>query len=748
MLFRSKTISYVLTPAQLRMLTAAKTALAVVIALGIAMALNWERPYWTGITVMIVSLPYVGAALEKSFLRILGTICAGALAYLLTGAFQQDQVAMCVSLFVILTGLGYGAMGKTTPYFFLLSGITLCIILGQTIPDPTQLWHLTLYRTLEVCLGIVVALAVNSLLWPQHASVALRHKVAQVLDDSGELLALACRQYLDGEKLPDDLLDRERAIAAQFPALVTLHSASLRESSHLLHHAQAVEETIRETRQCFVAAITCLRAAASDFPRTFQQLTEPELRAKVEALQADFRQLAQDLRADQPPRKLTASAEARDRLEARLNELRATGISFDYPIEDVSNYYAFLGDLDSLREAMVRLAQGARTLYRDADAHLLPARIPVGPQNAHERVLRLQHGVKVGIACIVALYLYLGLKWPGGATSFLTCAIVAQVSLSASNQKSLLRLGGCLLGGVCGAFTLAVVEPAVSDYATYSIPLFGLFYLFAWINNGPQKYAYAGFQAHLAFLLMTSISPTQSVDLKAGFDRFMGILLGVFIAALVQRLIWPVLPEKEFCRALSLFFERAGKFLHTQDARLEAQCGSAPEREQERELALIESLPATTLSWLDQIGFSDKNASEKAALTQSFLLVQSLNFALRGMAQANARQMKAELLTRLRPELTALDHALADSLDRCAHAFEVRENFTSGDAVTPALLRFEERLRNLTRVERATRELSGIEVGGFLALVRRYRELSNLAIACEKHTARLNFEALNRSAFF
>lgn len=737
-----------LEPAQLRLLTAAKTALAVVIALGIAMALNWELPYWSGITVMIVSLPYVGAAFEKSLLRIGGTILAGIAAYLLTGAFEQDQVAMSLSLFALLAALGYGAMGTRAPYFFLLSGITICIIVGQTIPDPGRLWHLVQYRVMEVCLGIVVALSVNSLLWPQRASLALRYKVVDLLEECRDLFLLGRAHYQRGEPLPDDLPARERAVAARFPQLATLLQAALRDGSRFLHHREAAKEMFGESRQCFVAAVTALRAAADDYPKAFQRLVTTELDATTEALHRDFDQLIEDLRADRPPRKLTASREARAVLETKLQAIREAGTSFEYPTEDVSNFFAYVGDLDSLREALIRLAQAARTLYRDAEAHHLPSPVKSAQPRWHLDIRRAQHGIKVGVASLIALYTYLWLQWPSGVTAFVTCAIVIQVSITASNQKSLLRLGGCLLGGVCGAFTLAVVEPAVSTYWAYAVPLYAIFFLFAWINAGPQKYAYAGFQAHLAFLLMTTISAEQSVNLKAGFDRFMGILLGVFIAAVVQRLIWPVLPEREFRRDLGLFFERARNFLHTQDERLRAQQGDAVERDQERDLVQIDYLPADTLQWLEQIGFRDRELAGKDALTQTYLHVQAIAFALRGMAQANARLVHPELLAALRPELIALDHALADALGRCAMAFRDLCCFEPDDRLRQAELAFEERLRRLTRVERATRQLKGQELGGFLALARRYRELSALIKACEKQTAGLNFGVLQRSDFF
>jgi len=737
-----------LTGSQLRLLTAGKTAFAAVLALGIAMALNWERPYWTGITVFITFLPYVGAAFEKSVLRVLGTLFAGFMAYMLTGWFEQDQVMMSLSLFVILGVLSYGAQGKVYPYFFVLGGITLCIIIGSTIVYPELLWHLTLYRTLEVVLGVIVALLVNNLIFPQRASDALRYKVSDVVRETRALLKIACDAYAADQSLPADLDARERQLASRFPALNKLLQSALRDSSRLLHRHHAAEELIRELRQCFVAVGTALRAAESDAPKAFQRELQTEFDDYVDSLLVDLDQLASDLQRGEPARRLQRCHNARETLQRKVQALRAAGVSYGYPIDDATNFYALMGDLNSLQEAMIRLAQADRAIYRDVDANELPERVKHEPGGWRLDLNRVRHGVKVGIASLFALYAYLWLQWPSGVTAFLTCAIVMQVSNAASNQKSMLRLGGCLLGGMFGALALGLLEPHFVTFYGYAVPLFFIFFFFSWINNGPQQYAYAGFQAQLAFLLMTSISNQQSVDLEAGVDRFMGILLGVLIAALVHRMIWPVLPEREFRRELDRFFRHAADFMREQDARITHTREQPAARRQEKDLAQIEYLPQKTLDWLEQIGFSKSEADAKDELTQTYLHAQAIMFGLRGMAQANARELDPKTLDQMRPELTALDHAIADSFLRCADAFLNNKTFERTDAVRNASNQLEIRLSKLLREEKATRTLNYQQLSCFLALARRYRELAALVRVSERQIAELNFSVLKRSAFF
>ena len=53
---------------------AIKTALAVTIAMGIALWMDWEKPYWAAFGVIMISLPTKGQSLNKGAMRMLGTL--------------------------------------------------------------------------------------------------------------------------------------------------------------------------------------------------------------------------------------------------------------------------------------------------------------------------------------------------------------------------------------------------------------------------------------------------------------------------------------------------------------------------------------------------------------------------------------------------------------------------------------------------------------------------------------------------
>ena len=48
---------------------AIKTALAMTIAYGIALSMDWDKPYWAGVAVAVVSLASIGQSMNRAWSR-------------------------------------------------------------------------------------------------------------------------------------------------------------------------------------------------------------------------------------------------------------------------------------------------------------------------------------------------------------------------------------------------------------------------------------------------------------------------------------------------------------------------------------------------------------------------------------------------------------------------------------------------------------------------------------------------------
>ena len=85
-----------------------KVGLALTIAMMIASWLGWDRPYWAGLAVTVMSMMETsGHSLRKGKWRLVGTFCGMTCAFLLSAFFAQD-VGIMMALFTVLVGVcGY-----------------------------------------------------------------------------------------------------------------------------------------------------------------------------------------------------------------------------------------------------------------------------------------------------------------------------------------------------------------------------------------------------------------------------------------------------------------------------------------------------------------------------------------------------------------------------------------------------------------------------------------------------------------
>ena len=483
---------------KVRWLTAFKAALASVIAIGIAMGLGWNNPYWAGISVMVVTLPYIGASLEKGVMRLIGTLIAGVTVYLISGAFPQNQLGYALCLFAAITFTGYMGAGKFYPYTFFLAGITISIISAQTFDNLEDLWNVTFFRTSEICLGVIVAISVNALIFPQNAGRVLAGKAKKSLDDFARLFEHAVSLYLDDKGTLDKANELEEKISAQFPKLRVLLPQALLDSSRFSKRRYTLQAAMQTIERTFVSIVTTLRSAEGLYIKEYRKLLSTEIHAYADALLAEMRALANCM-AEQTVPPESGMAAARQAFEDKLEELRRQDMPFKYKLEDTTQFMAFYANLCEVERALTQFRKELTALLEPGtDESEFRERIHKQRQKWHPDKTRLQHGIKTAIAVVGAMYAWQWWQYPGGLPSVITASIIMQKTIVASNQKSILRMLGCLLGGIFGALFLLFVTPFNSTYLQFAPYLFICILFFGWLNYGPQRYSYAGFQAMLS----------------------------------------------------------------------------------------------------------------------------------------------------------------------------------------------------------------------------------------------------------
>ena len=151
------------------------------LALLIAHVLNlfYPVPYlaWTSVTIVIImlTLPQVGGALEKSIQRVIGTLFGAAYGISILYLTNDPLLSGLLALLAIAV-ITWRASGKMS-YAYLVAGFTLMIVLdGGEQGIEEAIW-----RTANILLGCLIAILVSQCVLPLRARNEWRWLLAQSL---------------------------------------------------------------------------------------------------------------------------------------------------------------------------------------------------------------------------------------------------------------------------------------------------------------------------------------------------------------------------------------------------------------------------------------------------------------------------------------------------------------------------------------------------------------------------------------
>ncbi len=149
-----------------------QVALALVIAYGLALAWDWERPRWVAFAVIAIALPHTGISRNRGIQRLLGTLFAAVVALVIIALFPQDRwlFVLAVSTWLGICTYMMGFSGQS--YFWHCAGFVASIIAMTAANSQGDSFRIAIDRTLESGLGIIVYTAVSFLVWPNRDETA------------------------------------------------------------------------------------------------------------------------------------------------------------------------------------------------------------------------------------------------------------------------------------------------------------------------------------------------------------------------------------------------------------------------------------------------------------------------------------------------------------------------------------------------------------------------------------------------
>ncbi len=690
-------------------------ALAGMAAFFFAQVLRLQYPSWSVFTVIVLLLArYVGAVEEKAVLRLIGTVLGGVLAYLATAAWQQSPLLYLASTFLIVT-VSIAFFGQSrAPYAFYLTGLTYIVVASNGMAHPDDSWAYALARVEEVLLGVVVSIVVQTTVFPNYANRDFRRILCTAL---GELVVATPRTAARFKGEHSGLTSALRDFPRLASQMRTLLRFGARESSsfrrEIGRHAGTVDLFARAAS--LLRSVEILRPA----PEPYRSRMAGDVVRAADLLAAGWEELGKNGRLGAETR--VALDEVARQIGAVMIDLRDNHEAQNLAPAEIVNVSGQLLALQELRQVILDLD----ALWRPEESHAPRAdKLALAPP--WPDLFWLRHGIRAGLATVTALVLENWLSPPGG-TFMVLCAFNFTALNTLSPEGS----------GDRGAFTYVVVftvvmtgatialiagTPLLASYAVFNLFIATWLFLFgywAYDRNGITV------PMQVSFLVLVSIIGLNAQD-PVSFQKitgtFFGLVNGFLIASVFQRLLWPVLPQRQLQRAIPTYLRAVASCLPGGLAALPIW-----------QRATIALTPSQGRTYLAAMAGATCPDDERERLENYLLTLQQLVGEILLSVGRLLPACPAPLAEELTPRVNEVRTLIKSVLKELANAFaESRCPVDRSAELESCLARWDETI-NLLRQRLREQHIDAATAVDLMGLASRYRTtLVLLARACQE----------------
>jgi uncharacterized membrane protein YccC len=525
-----------------RLIHAFKTALALVLSMGICMRLELTLPRTAMVSVVIVMMhQQAGMVIARGFYRVVGMIVGSMMGLLLVAGFAQQPELFLIALALWIGACVWGACyyRNYQSYAFVLAGYATSITAVPVWNTPYGIFDSVIYNLSEVAIGVACASFVSAIIIPQRVAPALlmtgqRHC-------SAFLAFLAKALSSDASKAADMDAEQVRLLADR-PMLEALRSAAVFEEPEM----RLKNPLMIRLNQDFLDANTGMYSIRKLRVRALQQGRKEELGAIDKLL----RELA--IIVPQPTVGGILSLDDISHFQHRLaafikelphriayHEIQLTGSSDNarkYFFASGSAFYFFVTDLNAYLENFIALRKPLTRREIGQTEKFHATRVI----NTANRVAALSAGIRAMFAVLIVGALWMMSGWNGGASGLVSVSIATALFAVMPNPSAATRqmIIGCLASVVIGFCFYFFVVPKLDGFIQLAACMVPVILVGSYINTFP-KVAVIGLGFNIYFCFIGNITNPYVFDPPAFLDAAFALMFGMIAAAFCFSAIAP-----------------------------------------------------------------------------------------------------------------------------------------------------------------------------------------------------------------
>jgi len=528
---------------------AIKTALAMTIAYGIALQMNWDKPYWAGFAVAFVSLATVGQSFNKAAMRMFGTLVASVAALTLIAYFAQDRWLFMLFLSAWVGYCTYMMEGTSHQYFWNICGFVCIIISMSGGPDSANAFNLAIVRCQETGLGILVYSLVAILIWPTRSRAdfdAATHKLAATQRQLYQALftrMTSNESPASAETLQKQLLQAQTG----FSQLLAAAETDTYEVWEMRQQWQKFEDTTAD----FTATVAGWQSDIPELQGLDIQSIMPTLETFGSELEKRFSQV-ETMLAGQPP----------------MHRPSAVFLPLDKTaVQSLSHFHR--AALAVMRTRLLHLEKLSRAFFEtvfDIQNY--------GQKNTVPEAYSRPHTVFVidpeRLTCVVRVMITLWVTYsaliyvpdmPGGPGMVSIAGVFAMLT-TAAPQQPVNKMFKPIAGGILfGAAVHMFVMPRLSGFLELGLLIFAVTFGICYLFSAPQQGLSKLFGLAM-FVKIANITNQQAYSFTSIATTVIMFTIIFLLLAVIANLPFSSRPEKMFLRLLGRYFRSSNYLIH------------------------------------------------------------------------------------------------------------------------------------------------------------------------------------------
>jgi hypothetical protein len=535
-----------------------KIALAMVITYAIAMGMNWDKPFWAGLSVAFCSLATAGESIDRGIQRALGTMLSGVAVLTLMALFPQERWLFLLSMSAFIGVCTYrwsGGSRNGQIWFNAGFNFPILAILGGGL--ALNSFEYVILRAQETTLGVVVYSLVAVLVWPRRGGERFRDNVRAICDAQRRLVGhysrSATRTPADGDSAGDAGPLRAQ-IAGQLAALGGQLQGAAFDSAEIWRARRTWRRGMADIA-ALNGALDRWRAGLADLEHVDVPMLLPSLASFCEELEGRLAGIADMLSGQAPtaqPRAIELHAD-QDTLRSLRHRERAAALS--------------------CRDQLVRIDALTRTLfdtfgdicgYPQAESTDRPGTTaPTLPVIDLDRLAAtVRQSSVLWLTVLLAIYVPAFPNVVG--TIALANAFAMAFSIVPFLQARMLLVPSILGAAFAGSLYMLVM-PHLHGFAALGAMIFAATFAIAYLFDQPQAAA-ARAMGLCMLVIVIGAENEQTYHFLYFANWFIAAIF--FVLALLIGWRFPISfrPEDRFVAMLRRFFRSAGFLLSTRAA--------------------------------------------------------------------------------------------------------------------------------------------------------------------------------------